>query len=42
MKLEVMDHTGFHDITVFGDVGENLLGCTAKQLEDMKIQVRKI
>ncbi|KAF3337026.1 Replication protein A DNA-binding subunit B [Carex littledalei] len=34
-KMEIVDHTGCHDVTIFDEVGEKLLGCKANFLSEL-------
>ncbi|KAF3335377.1 Replication protein A DNA-binding subunit B [Carex littledalei] len=34
-KMEIVDHTGSHDVTIFDEVGEKLLGCKANSLSEL-------
>ncbi|KAF3336559.1 Replication protein A DNA-binding subunit B [Carex littledalei] len=34
-KMEIVDHTGCHDVTIFDEVGEKLLGCKANFLFEL-------
>ena len=33
--MEIIDHTGCHDVTIFDEVGEKLLGCKANFLFEL-------
>ncbi|XP_078172185.1 replication protein A 70 kDa DNA-binding subunit D-like [Carex rostrata] len=41
-KMEIADHTDSHDVTIFNQVGEKLLGCKANFLSELFKKVKHI